>query len=77
MPAPRGPIFFAVKEGKIFDESRDPELRSVLLPKLKLVKRQMYGRGKLDLLKRDWSAPHGSEIIRCASEPFFHADPDR
>jgi len=25
MPAPRGPIFFAVKEGKIVDESRDPD----------------------------------------------------
>jgi hypothetical protein len=25
--------------------------------------------------RRDWSARHGCEIIKSASEPFFHADP--
>jgi hypothetical protein len=30
MPALRGPFFFAVRDGKIVDESRDPALRSVL-----------------------------------------------
>jgi len=45
------------------------------ITKLKLVKRQMYGRGKLDLLQARLIGPHDADCTKFASEPFFHADP--
>lgn len=45
------------------------------ITKLKLVKRQMYGRAKLDLPPR---SPYRSGLALCiesAPEPLFHADP--
>ncbi|MGJ0533273.1 MAG: hypothetical protein ACR65W_08465, partial [Methylocystis sp.] len=45
------------------------------ITKLKLVKRQMYGRGKIDLLE---ARPHRRELIaaciKSASEPKLHAE---
>ena len=39
------------------------------ITKLKLVKRQMYGRGKLDLLQARLMAPREGLVIKIASEP--------
>ncbi len=46
----------------------------ILITKLKLVKRQMYGRGKLDLLQARVMAPHNRVIIKIASAPRLDAD---
>ncbi len=40
--------------------------------KLKLVKRQMYGRGKLDLLQARVIGADVTSVIKSASEPLFH-----
>jgi hypothetical protein len=48
------------------------------ITKLKLVKRQMYGLGKLDLLQaRVIGAACSLASSKIASEPFFHAGSDR
>ncbi len=44
------------------------------ITKLKLVKRQMYGRGKLDLLQARLIGVVTGQIIKCASEPILQAD---
>ena len=44
------------------------------ITKLKLVKRQMCGRGKLDLLQARLIGAAGGHVIKIASEPLFDAD---
>jgi hypothetical protein len=44
------------------------------ITKPKLVKRQMYGRGKLDLLQASADQSRMSQFIEIASEPKFRAD---
>ena len=43
------------------------------ITKLKLVKRQMYGRGKLDLLQARLIGATWQNRTKCASEPIFSA----
>ncbi len=44
------------------------------ITKLKLVKRQMYGRAKLDLLQARLSVPHDHPCTKIASEPILQAE---